>query len=357
MNKKILIVSPALVYGGGESYLLQLNNILNQLGFFTEFIVSNERLFKNLECNNKKLIMAKNQHIAALKCIFLIRKILREHQYDFVILNGLSEIGVFSNFISHEKIIVIGHSNEEWLIYKPYRIGVLHTLKRVISYKFDKKLFLFIALNDITVSNTRLYGNLYKKTVKIYTGIEAMNVVNESDPNIIFFGRIGRLIEKKGNRNLIKAFSVIHKVYPNTKLVFAGDGNKRKELEQLAKDLDISDSVIFMGEVNPQQFYSKIDCMISPSLSEAFPMILLEAMSLKIPIISTNVGGCTEILVDGKTARLISPNNVLELQKAMVDYIQNKETYKKFSEEAYSVYLSKFSTFSFLKQWEMVLKS
>ncbi|MFK5207188.1 glycosyltransferase [Glaesserella parasuis] len=357
MDKKILIVSPALVYGGGETYLLQLNNILNQLGFITEFIVSNERLFTNLECNNKRLIVAKTQHIAALKSIFLIRKILKENQYDFVILNGLSEIGVFSNFIPHDKIIVIGHSNEEWLTYKPYHRGILHALKRVVSYRFDKKLFLFVALNDITVSNTRLYGDLYKKTVKIYTGIEEINIVNESDPNIISFGRIGRLIEKKGNRNLIKAFSFIHKVYPNTKLVFAGDGYKRKKLEQLAKDLGISHSVMFMGVVNPRQFYSKIDCMISPSLSEAFPIILLEAMSSRVPIISTSVGGCTEILVDGKTGRLVSPNSVLELQEAMVDYIQNKEVYKKFSEEAYGVYLSKFSMCSFLKQWEKVLKS
>lgn len=354
-HNKILIASTSGIYGGGETYLLQLDKVIRNLGFDVEYIVSNATLFNKLETEKKELVLSKNQHISAIKFIALINNKLKKTDYKYIILNGLSELGVFAKFIKHKKIISIAHSNEEWLDDKFYSRGILHLVKRIVISGFDKYLYRLVVLNNKTLSHTKGYGMLENKSVKVYTGIEKIDVEKSKMGEGIIFGRIGRLVDKKGNSNLINAFSQVLKKYPMTKLLFAGDGYNRDKLENKSKELGIQESIVFLGEVNPKDFYSKIDCMVSPSLTEAFPMIILEAMSAKIPIISTAVGGVMEILEDDRSAKLIRPNNIIDLENAMLHYIDNTKLYDSFVINAYNDYCEKFSQKSFTKYWAELL--
>ncbi len=110
----------------------------------------------------------------------------------------------------------------------------------------------------------------------------------------------GRLIEKKGHRFLIQSFKEVQKHYPETQLVILGDGPLKEQLLDLTHQLGINNSVHFPGyQSNPFVWMAKATLFILPSLGEGFPNALLEAMTLGIPVISTDCpSGPREILTN-----------------------------------------------------------
>ena len=110
----------------------------------------------------------------------------------------------------------------------------------------------------------------------------------------------GRLIEIKGHRFLIQSFKEVQKHYPETQLVILGDGPLKEQLLNLTHQLGINNSVHFPGyQSNPFVWMAKATLFILPSLGEGFPNALLEAMTLGIPVISTDCpSGPREILTN-----------------------------------------------------------
>lgn len=353
----ILIVSPSIIYGGGESYLIELEKVLLSLNCNLTFFLSNKRLFDNLESKRKQLFNFYSTNQAG---IFLIKKINNEilnNDYDYVILNGLPEIGVYSKFIKKKNsiIIVVCHSNEEWLATRAIDLGIKHFVKRFFIHGFDKYIDKLVILNNIAQRNVQSYHSLSLNSIKLYTGIKPVLINNQEERSGVIFGRIGRLIDGKGNENLLRAFYSVYKLNPTIRLIFAGVGDKMTHLKKLVFELGLDEAVSFIGIVPTTEFFSKIDCMVSPSLSEAFPMVILESMSCQVPIISTNIGGVPEILKDGISARLIEPNNIFAIEDALTDYIDNRGKYIIFAQNAYDRYKKDFSLSAFSNRWKNLL--
>ena len=87
-----------------------------------------------------------------------------------------------------------------------------------------------------------------------------------------------------------------------------GEGEEKKNLERLAQDLKIDDRVFSPGAIpDARRYFKNFHIFVLPSLSEAFGITILEAMSQKIPVIATNVGGIPEIIEDENTGILVPP--------------------------------------------------
>ncbi len=120
------------------------------------------------------------------------------------------------------------------------------------------------------------------------------------------FGTIGRLVPLKGHINLIKAFEICLKQYPDSQLVIIGEGRDRQNLENYIADQNLKDHVLLAGHIDAASTRLKaLDVFVLPSLNEGFGLVLLEAMAAKLPIIASNTGGIPHVL--GKLGRLISP--------------------------------------------------
>jgi len=117
------------------------------------------------------------------------------------------------------------------------------------------------------------------------------SISKEDTKNILF---VGRLHPVKGLPFLIKAIKEVREKIPDIKLFLVGNGEDKKMLSDLTKDLGINDCVVFMGTI-PHDKISAImnqsDIFVLPSLSESFGLVLLEAMACGLPIVATNVGG------------------------------------------------------------------
>ena len=98
------------------------------------------------------------------------------------------------------------------------------------------------------------------------------------DDDDIVFANIGRLTLQKNQRFLLQAFAGLHTAEPKSKLVVAGDGELRKELQRYTRSL--ADDVIWFGNVSTiDEFYQGMDILLFPSLYEGLPMVLVEAQA------------------------------------------------------------------------------
>jgi glycosyltransferase involved in cell wall biosynthesis len=116
--------------------------------------------------------------------------------------------------------------------------------------------------------------------------------------DVVLIGIVGRLTEIKNHRLFLQAAALLKK-NTGSKVRFAiiGDGNLRRDLEDQAKSLGLSEAVSFLGtRTDPEDFYPALDIVALTSLNEGTPLTLIEAMANARPVISTAVGGVVDML-------------------------------------------------------------
>lgn len=130
---------------------------------------------------------------------------------------------------------------------------------------------------------------------------------------------IGRLSLEKGQRDLLQTASLVSAAGLDAHFVFVGDGPDRNHLEQLASELGVSSRVSFLGHVRDvRPVLKETDLLVLPSHTEGLPNVALEALSMSVPTIATNVGGTPEIIKNGVTGFLVPPHS----PEVMFDKIQ-----------------------------------
>ncbi len=130
-------------------------------------------------------------------------------------------------------------------------------------------------------------------------------------------GSVGRLTPVKGFDYLIRAVSK-NRRSQERKLIIVGDGPLRSALEELAREVGVAGSVLFLGARNDvYDLMATFDVLALPSLHEGVPMVLLEAMAMTVPIIASRVGGIPEIFDDGQGALLVQARDVDVLADAI----------------------------------------
>lgn len=127
------------------------------------------------------------------------------------------------------------------------------------------------------------------------------------DEDFLFFRKrhskvivsVGRFCKEKAFEYLIEAFARVRKILPDVGLVIIGDGDYKEKYLKIIKENELEDEVYLTGfQKNPYKYMSKCDAFVLSSLSEGFPNVLAEAMSLSLPVIATNCfTGPAEILM------------------------------------------------------------
>lgn len=132
---------------------------------------------------------------------------------------------------------------------------------------------------------------------------------------------VGKFERQKGQDVLIEAFAEISPDYPDVNLVLVGaTSDALDSLKELCKRLGISARVRFYQDRPHDEmagFFRYADLFILPSRLEAFPIVLLEAGALGLPVVATQVGGIPELITDGFTGRLVPPDDSVKLASAI----------------------------------------
>jgi glycosyltransferase involved in cell wall biosynthesis len=131
----------------------------------------------------------------------------------------------------------------------------------------------------------------------------------------------GRLHRQKGFDVLLHALARL----PRVRAVVVGDGEERRTLEALAAELRIAERVEFPGwDDRLRERFARTDLLAVASRFEAFPLIILEAMSAGLPVVATDVGSVREAVVDGETGLLVAPESVQALTAALAQLLDDE---------------------------------
>jgi len=204
--------------------------------------------------------------------------------------------------------------------------------------------------------------NLFKREVEIIpygVSISEKNLAPEkssSKPKNILF--VGRLVERKGVQYLIEAFGRIVKD-TQAQLVIVGQGPEKENLHRLAKEKNLDDKIIFAGFVDDESlknYYQDCSVFVLPAITdekgdtEGLGVVLIEALSYKKPVIASNVGGITDIVIDRKTGILVPEKNSEELATALKKILADTNLAKRLGEEGYNHVKEKFAWNKIIKQ-------
>jgi glycosyltransferase involved in cell wall biosynthesis len=228
------------------------------------------------------------------------------------------------------------------------QVKILHgtLLGRAAAY-FEKK---FMGWADaVTAVSSHAAETYRRKGWEVIHIPNAIDVVEREKIRGVRLGwrqvvYVGRLSREKNVGSLIAAAEKI----PDAVFVVVGDGPEAGRLRQLAKGLP---NVKFVGHVEHSkalEYIAGSDVFALPSIAEGLSTALLEAMSLKTPVVATSVGGNIELVENGVTGLLVEPGDDESFAEAVRKLLDDRETAEKLSENAYKTVKAKYS-------WDAVL--
>lgn len=180
--------------------------------------------------------------------------------------------------------------------------SILKLVGKIVMNRSDCIIFVSEYNRNVTIKRVGI--TQIDKTKLLYNNISnrALALSKESPIRLSqgkkILGYVGNLYaEGKGLKYLISAFHIIKQTIPDSMLVLVGDGPDKDDLISLARELNLSNDVVFTGfKENPIAYMKGFDIMILPSLHEGFSQVLLEALCSDVPILGSNIGGTPEVL-------------------------------------------------------------
>jgi glycosyltransferase involved in cell wall biosynthesis len=187
----------------------------------------------------------------------------------------------------------------------------------------------------------------WPKIKEVHCGLEANFYLNTPPitPKKKTMVCVGRICEQKGQLLLIEAVKKLHDIGVTIKLVLAGDGEMRAEIESLINQYDLKKHVTITGWISSNEVRDYIlasEILVLPSFAEGLPVVIMEAMSLRRPVISTYVAGIPELINHKENGWLCTAGDVDALASVMQEAIATpKAKLKKMSDLAYKKVLAR----------------
>ena len=292
------------------------------------------------------------------KTILHLRRFIRNRKIDILHSHGY-KANLYSFFTSYGLGISLISTCHNWLgddfKMKSYAVTdrfFLRQFNRVVAVSEDvrKKVIksgvplwkTAIVQNGVTISRFGICHSV--QDIKNSLGIADGYTV---------IGTIGRISDEKGHINLLKITNSILEQFPETNFLIIGDGPLRKDLEREFE----SSSIIFTGiRDDVPELYHCMDCFVLPSLAEGLPMVILEAMASKLPIVATRVGAIPAVIRDKETGFIVKPGDEEDLKKSLLYLLKNPDEAKVMGQKGYQRVKEYFSSYKMARGYLNIYK-
>ena len=333
MNKiNILFIISDLERGGPELRLLDFaKHFPSDLKMYICVTSDQVSLLKEFEKYNINVrIVPVEKAYLQINKIKSIYRYIRENQISVINsfdLKGLI-IAVLIKLFGNRKLEVVHHT-----------VDILH------NYKIRHKVILWLLLKyaDMSVCNSihskAILNNRYIRDEKIeviYNGIDKAQfsrVKNKDlhvkkdlgiDENAIIIGTVANFRKEKNYPFLINAFQRLQEKYSDLVLLCVGGGEYFDEVKKNVKEHGLDQKIFFTGySENVAAYMSIMDIFVLCSLKEGLPNVLIQAMSMEIPIVSSSAGGCKEIIDSPENGLLFEPDNTSEFINSVSRLIED----------------------------------
>ncbi len=327
VNKiKILHFFASWEKGGAEIWLLRFlekfikdNRFENHVGALYAKGVLKDK-FKAL---GLPVINLNMKYLFDPKGISDLKRLLRTEQYDIIHTHLLKTDLVFqyATLNGGAKLVTTKHNNF-------YKAGFLNSIiENKINRNFD---YIFCVSRDVYQAVTQAIRVPEEKIGIAYpipVSKESIPVKRlTKDKTSLIIGTLGRLHPVKGLKYLLEAWPLVLKKAPQAKLLIAGPDsyNYKKVLLKKIQDKYITESISWLGEIEDiPAYFSKIDIFCTPSISEGFPLSVIEAMSAGKPVIASETGGIPEQVIHMQNGLLFKVGDINAIADAVLYFANN----------------------------------
>lgn len=289
--------------GGAERVLLNGLPALQKVGVQATLCIfdpepSQENPFVE-EANNRAIPIIRVEDagpISPIQCLRLVN-ILRSDAFDVVHVHGYRAAiyGLPAARLVRSKIVATKHG----VLSRTSRERIVEKLECVISNQMDAVVPVAEHLAESVKTHCRVLTN----------GIPLPHEDECAEPSV--FPRrllyVGRLSLEKNVPMLLCVLHELKSTFPTLHLSIVGDGPDRAVIEEKIRELRIDSMVTLHGFCDPQPFYRTSDILVMSSLREGLPLVALEAMASRLPVMATAVGGLPQLLTDVYPSGLLAP--------------------------------------------------
>ena len=281
-----------------------------------------------------------------LRTVFSIRKYIQTHNINVVHSHGYKS-NLYSFFATRGLPIRLVSTCHNWLG-DDLKMKGYAKLDRIILRRFDN----VVAVSE-DVRQKAIESGISPEKVHIVNNgisIEQFDSIDTHDEirkdlgignECVVIGTVGRLSAEKGHGIFLNVAEQILVNYPHLVFLIVGDGPLRQQLENEFS----SPSIIFTGlRRDLPDIYRLMDIFVLPSLTEGLPMVILEAMASRIPIIATRVGAIPTLIDNKETGLLIQPGNEEDLKVTLLSLLADPKMGERMAEKAFWKVKDNFSS-------------
>lgn len=318
---------------GGQNQALLLLKGLQARGYPAELVAADGSALAERAVAIGVPVHCVTRGVARLPAARQIRKLLRRARFDLVHANEAHAVSAAWLAGAHRRVpMVISR-----------RVGYPIGKTRLARARYEAAASI-VANSKWVAERAAASGAPREKLTVVYEGTEVPPRFTPEQrraarrewkivENVPLLGCVGVLLPDKGHEWLIRALAELRKEFPAAKLLLAGDGPCRGNLESLAQELGVRDAVIFAGFVKAvDKIYAALDVFLLPSFFEALNNSLLAAMAYEIPSIAFDRGALGEIIEDGVSGFLVKAADGPALQRAVAAILRDPAKGKKIGE-------------------------
>jgi glycosyltransferase involved in cell wall biosynthesis len=365
---KILYILEA-TSGGTQKHVIDIAKKIDKSEFQLDIIYSTDRNknfvqeSKGIFNNTIGLPIKRSASFTDISNIIKMRRIILENNYDIVHCHSTKAgfVGRLAAFVSrHPNVIYSPHGFmfcDNRILMKRY---LYLTMEKYLGYITQKLIAVSGSERDLAIQHNIVPN---KKIITLYNSIDPsdyddFNYVNRVPEKLkngseIILGTVGRLYYQKDPITLIKSFKIINSKFPNTKLVMVGDGPLEQVCIKLIDKLGLNSKIDLTGyQKNSKAYYKKFDIFMLSSHYEGLPYSLLEAMSMGIPSIGTNVVGIKDLIIHGRTGYLAEEQDYKGLADCVINLLSNPELLSDFSANAKKITRENFNFNNGIKEYQ-----
>ncbi|MBN2009302.1 glycosyltransferase family 4 protein [candidate division KSB1 bacterium] len=329
--------------GGLENGIINLinNKINKQISYYVICLKKPGVQASKIFPHSATIISLENNYTGLLTGIFKIRKIYKKYKIQIAHAHGWGQgslTAVLGAKLAGVKIIINGEHGTFFLHTKAAIFG-----QKFVSYFCNRILAVSDSLKKSTIKNlgisahkiTVIPNGVDTKKFSITVDVEKKKNDLCLSPHLLTIGTVGRLVEVKNQALVLKAIKYIKENGTPVQCVIVGEGPLREKLTQMIIEYNIQDFVYLVGErKDVNEIMHTFDVFVLTSHSEGMSNTVLEAMAAGLPVVCTNVGANSQLVVDGQTGLLVKKNNLKDFTQRLHILLTNNELRQVYSRNA-----------------------
>jgi glycosyltransferase involved in cell wall biosynthesis len=356
---RILQISSARSFGGGERHVVDLSNALFERGHDLHLaVVPDSPLISHLgNIDQRNIFTLPLRNALDIPSAWKLRKFVREQQIEIIHAHVARDYPLAA--------VALGRSQRAKLILTRHVLFPLSSVHGLTKGRVTR----VIAVSQAVADNLHVQNIFDPDQIAIIRhGIDLSRFrprAKSASPGgnrALRVGMLGEISPVKGQEGFVRAAAIIAPQNSHVKFVIAGrdhsaDSRHRRQLEALISELALTDRVDLVDEIDDaSNFFSDLDVFVSAASSEAFGLAMVEAMACGVPVVATANAGARETIEDNQTGRLVPIHDVAEMARVISELLADPRQRELLAANARRAVDEKFSVARMVDETEKLYR-